>query len=286
MKYEKRPVRRGEGYYLLGEARRQTKDLAAAESAYVTCIGIPTPFAYRARYQLAVLLWDAGHVDQAREALEQNLANLRFDRDPEGLEKTLYALGNFAYKVHDYSEVVKRLEEALGQFPASANQPRARYELADSYRQLAADAKRDELLGDSPNPEYIKYLQEKHRHYLQKAAEEYQELTAFLEKPESAGQLTPKERREIPFTAAQCRFDLGHYAEALAIYDRLIETNPDQQVVLQAKGYAARCHLGLRQEEKMMQRLDEIRKAVAGLEKDERQSWEEWLSLWTRATPR
>jgi tetratricopeptide (TPR) repeat protein len=279
LKVEKRPDRLGEGWYLLGEARRRSKDGNGAETAYVACIGCPTPFASRARYQLALLYWDAGKADQAREALVQNLKQLTFDHDAEAQEKSLYALGNFAYQRHDYSDVVKCLEQALSQFPANPDQTRARYQLANSYRQLAAEAKRDEMLGDSPNPEYIKHLQEKHRHHLQKAAEEYQELATFLEKPESAGHLTPDERLEVPFTAGQCYFDLGMYAEALAVYDRLLETNTDQHVTLQALGGAARCHLFLRQQDKAQQRLDEIRKGLAGLKKSEQKEWEEWLSL-------
>jgi tetratricopeptide (TPR) repeat protein len=279
LKTEQRPDRLGEGWFLLGEARRQSKETDAAEAAYVNCVGCPTPFASRARYQLALLYWDAGKADQAREALVQNLKQLRFDHDSEALEKSLYALGNFAYQRHDYAEVVKRLEEALGQFPANPDQTRARYQLANSYRQLAAEAKRDEMLGDSPNPEYVKHLQEKHRQYLQKAAEEYKELAAFLEKPESAGHLTPDERLEVPFTAAQCYFDLGTYDDALRVYDRLLETNTDQHVTLQALGGAARCHLFMRQQDKAQQRLDEIRKGLAGLKKSEQKEWEEWLSV-------
>jgi tetratricopeptide (TPR) repeat protein len=279
LKSEKRPDRLAEGWYLLGEVHRQSKDNDAAEAAYVACINYATPFAFRARYQLALLYWQAGQADQARDTLVQNLAQLRFERDPEALEKSLYALGNFAYLRHDYAEVVKRLEEALGQFPANPDQTRARYQLANSYRQLAAEAKRDELLGDSPNPEYVKHLQEKHHHFLQKAAEEYQELATFLEKPESAGHLTPDERHEVPFTAAKCRFDLGEYDKALAIYEHMVETSTDVHVTLQALGNAANCHFGMRQQDKARHCLDEIRKNLATLDKSEQKQWEEWLSL-------
>jgi tetratricopeptide (TPR) repeat protein len=277
LKEEKRPKRLGEGWFLLGEARRQSKDLAAAEAAYIECVKYP-PFAYRACNQLAQLYWDSGRADQARDTLVQNLAQLRFDRDAEALEKSLYMLGNFAFQLHEYLEVTRRLEEALGQFPSNPEQTRARYQLAESYRQLATDAKRDELLGDSPNPEYIKHLREKHRHFLQKAADEYQELAGFLEKPESAGHLTADERKLIPFTAALCRFNLGQYPEALSIYDHLIEQNISVTVTLQALGGAARCHFGLQQGDKMRQRLDEIRKGIASLDKPQQQEWEEWLS--------
>jgi tetratricopeptide (TPR) repeat protein len=285
LKVETRKPRLGEAWYLLGETRRQANALPEAEAAYVACLAFDTRFKFYARYQLALLYSKNGQLDDAVTALEKNLSLLRFEPDPEALEKSLYELGNVAYKRHDYGAVVKRLEEALGQFPANPDQTRARYQLADSYRQLAADAKRDELLGDSPNPEYNKHLREKHRHFLQKAADEYQELAAFLEKPESAGHLTPEERRDIPFTAAQCRFDLRQYAEALALYERLIEAKISQEVTLQALGCAARCYMGLHQDEKMHHCVDEIRKALASLDKTERERWEEWLSLATKQAP-
>jgi tetratricopeptide (TPR) repeat protein len=282
LKEEQRPEKLGEGWFLLGEARRKSKDTDAAEAAYVDCLKYPTPFAYRARYQLALLYWQAGRADQARDILKQNLAQLRFDRDAEALEKSLYALGDFAYHHHDYSEVVKLLEEALGQFPSNPDQTRARYQLADSYRQLAVEAKRDEMLGDSPNPEYVKHLREKYRRFLQKAADEYQELAAFLEKPESAGHLTPDEREEVPLVAADCRYNLGQYQEALALYERLADANAGQRLLLLALGGAARCHSALGQTDKLRQRLEDIRKGLAGLKKSEREQWEEWLSLAAR----
>jgi tetratricopeptide (TPR) repeat protein len=282
LQVEKRPEKLGEGWYKMGEMRRQANLLAEAETAYEKCLAYSTHFAYFARCQLALLYSKRGQLDDAVEALVQNLKLIRFDPDQAAQEKTLYQLGNFAYMRHDYTGVVRWLEQALGQFPENPDHTRAKYQLADSYRQLAADAKRDELLGDSPNPEYVKHLREKHHNFLEKAATEFQELAGFLETPGSAGHLTPDERRDVPFTAAQCRFDLGQYAEALAIYDRLIAANVSPEVTLQALGFAARCHLGMHQEEKMHERLEAIRKSLATLEKADRERWEEWLSLATK----
>jgi tetratricopeptide (TPR) repeat protein len=288
LKEEKRPDRLGEGWFLLGEVRRQAKEYAEAEAAYLTCIGYPTRFAYRARYQVALLRSQDGRLDKAVEILEQNLSSLRYDPEPdaEARERSLFALGNFAYQRHDFSAVVRRLEEALGQFPSNVDATRARYQLADSYRQLAARAKQDELIGESPNREYIEHLRKEHQRWLQKAADEFQELAAFLEKPESAGHLTSDERLEIPFIAADCRYNLGQYAEALAQYERLIATNANPKVVLNALGLAVRCHAALGQQDKLRQRLDEIRKALSGLDDAGRQQWEEWLSLASKSAGR
>jgi tetratricopeptide (TPR) repeat protein len=284
LKTEKRPERLGEGWFLLGEEYRQSKDLAKAEEAYLACLNYLTPFAYDARYQLAMLNWEAGRADKAVEILEQNLTQLRYDPDATAREKSLYALGNFSYQRHQYRAVVQRLEEAL-QLKSSADQTRARYQLADSYRQLATEAKRDEMLGESPNPEYKKHLRENYQHFLQKAAEEYQELMEVMDKPESAGTLTPVERGIIPFTAADCLYNLGQYAEALALYERLIEAKVSERAVLTALGYAARCHAAMGQKEKFRQRLDDIHKALASQDESVRQQWDEWLSVVSRQDP-
>ena len=46
--------REGEANYLLGEVRRARNDTEGAASAYRECIKYTTPFAYRARYRLAL----------------------------------------------------------------------------------------------------------------------------------------------------------------------------------------------------------------------------------------
>jgi tetratricopeptide (TPR) repeat protein len=283
LKIEKRPERLGQGWFLMGEAFRQSKEPAKAEEAYLTCLNYMTPFAYRARYQLAMLNWEAGRADKAVEILEQNLTQLRYDPDPDAREKSLFALGNFAYQRHDYRGAVQSLEQALAQQATKSDQTRARYQLAESYRQLATDAKRDELIGGSPNPEYKKHMRESNQHYLQKAADEYQELAAILEKPESAAILTAAERDLVPFVAADCRYNLGQYAEALAVYERLLDSKPaDRSVALRALAEAARCHLVLAQGDKYRARLEEIHKMLAGVDETVRQQWEEWLSLAAR----
>ena len=107
----------GEGWYRLGEAHRQALDLPAAAAAYREAIKYPTPFGYRARYQLAELAWKRGDVDDAEAALVQNLRLLRFDRDDEAQEKSLFALGQLYFKRSNYKEAAQHLEEGAGTFP-------------------------------------------------------------------------------------------------------------------------------------------------------------------------
>ena len=57
--------RQGEGWYLLGEARRSLKDAEGANAAYHECIKHLTPYAYRARYYLAMAEVARGDLDDA-----------------------------------------------------------------------------------------------------------------------------------------------------------------------------------------------------------------------------
>lgn len=274
---ETRPERLGEGWFQLAEVHRRSKNNEAAEAAYLKCITFPTPFAYRARYQLALEHSRAKRLDRAVEILEQNLQSLRFEPDVDAREQSLFALGNVCYQRRDYRAVVRWLEEALGHFPANADATRAHFQLADSYRQLAARAKQDELNGESKNREFQEHLRKEHLRWLRKAADEFQELSTFLDKPESAGHLAAEERADVPFIAADCRFNLGQYKEALAIYEKLIAAHPNQLPGLNALGGAVRCHAALGDKDALRQRLDEIRRVLSGMDESVRQQWDDWL---------
>ena len=110
--------RQGEGWFLLGEARRRLRDPEAGK-AYLTCIGYPTNYAYRARYYLALAAVANGQLDGALGMLEQNLTLLHNDPDPEAQEMSLYALGDLLYRRGNYHMVVQRLGAAVKHFPAN-----------------------------------------------------------------------------------------------------------------------------------------------------------------------
>ncbi len=277
--------RKGEGWYVLGEALRQEKQVAEAEKAYKQCLAQSlTPFAYRARYQLALsalqLATDNNIPDEAMDTLNQNLTLIHDDpnADAWAKEKTLYTLGDLYFKKSNYREVVRRLEEALLPFPNSPDAPRARYQLAESYRQLAIEANAAIMAGKYKDPAALKLLRDEHRNWMTRAAHEFYQLAVFLDKPEAAGFLTAEERTLIPFQAADCRFNLGKYDEALKLYEVLVARFPTPPQGLNALAGTVRCLAALRQFDEMRKRLDEIREVIKGLEDPQQQKeWEEWL---------
>ena len=257
-KVNERVDRKGECLYLLGEAYRQEKQPVEAENAYKECILYPTPIAFRARYQLAVFALDRGNKDEAENTLNQNLQLMRLDSnaDAEAREKSMFALGDLCFKKCNYANAVRRLEEAVGQFQNNPEVPRARYQLAESYRQLAVQMNRDILENKYKSPENLEHLRTEYRNWMQKAAEEFQGLTLFLEKAADPGRyLSEEERKIVPFNAADCRFNLGKYDEALEMYNELVARRDRDPQKLQALAGAVRCLSAMRRYDEMRERL-------------------------------
>jgi TolA-binding protein len=291
------PDRQGEAFYLLGEAHRRSDHPAEAGAAYRECIKFPTHFAYRARYQLALAAIAAGDLDEAEAALSLNLKLLRFDPDPEALEKSLFALGDLLYQRRNYRMVVRRLEEALTRFQAepaaprsvdppgpAAGQPpltpeytRARYQLADSYRQLAAQENQNYLIGDNMSGETRKHFLQEHRRWLLKAAEEFSRLDELLQNPQTQGHLRPDQQVRVPFIAARCWFNHGHYEKALKIYDDLARRYRKRPEALEALGGTVSCYAALGQLEQVRNRLDDIRRELPDMNEPVRRAWEAWI---------
>lgn len=285
-KVNTRNDRTGEGWYLLGEVFRQANQSADAEFAFKKCIESPTPFAFRARYQLAVLNLERGNLDDAETILEENLKLLRevSTPDAEAREKSTFALGDLLFKKRKYSEVVSQLELALGQFPANPQAPRAHYQLAESYRQLAIQMNLQYLQNTNKNPGTVEHTREQYHNYLKKAAQEFLDLAYFLDKVGPVEFLTKEERIKVPFFAADCRFNLGKYDEALQLYEALADRHANSREGLQALANTVRCMAALQQQEQLHKRLEEIQQALAGLDGPLREEWEKWLEIARKPT--
>lgn len=285
-KVNTRNERTGEGWYLLGEVFRRENQAGDAEYAYKKCIEYLTPFAFRARYQLAVLNLERGNLDEAETILEENLKLLRevSSPDAEAREKSTFALGDLLFKKRKYSEVVSQLELALGQFPNNPQAPRAHYQLAESYRQLAIQMNLQYLQNTNKNPGTVEHTRDQYHTYLKKAAQEFLDLAYYLDQVGPVEYLTKDERIKVPFFAADCRFNLGKYDEALQLYEALAERHANSREGLQALANTVRCLAALQQQEQLKKRLDEIQQALTGLDGPVREEWEKWLDIARKPT--
>jgi tetratricopeptide (TPR) repeat protein len=276
----------GEAYYHLGDVYLQGKDNASASANYRKCISQgETHYAHLARYQLAMMAINEKRWDEGLGALVLNIKYLRDGNDPEALAQSLFALGDLLYQRGDYRGVVHYLEDAhaLGRFkenPKFKDNPevtRARYELADSYRQIAANESQSNLQDPSMSPETRAHYQAEQRKWLQRAAEEFASLDAYLLTEAGKDQLTPRQRTDVPVITAKCWFNLGEYDKALAIDDRLIARYPNQLEGLEALGGAVQCHAAKGQLDKVRWRLIQIETLLPKMPEEVRKSWEPWL---------
>jgi tetratricopeptide (TPR) repeat protein len=291
-----RAPRQGEGWYLLGEAHGRLGHAEAAMAAYRESIKFPGRFAYQARYRLALAALAAGNLDEAEAALERNLNLLRFDPDAEAEEKSLFALGALLHKRGNYRMVVRRLEEALGRFAAEAGPhggvtanpeyTRARYQLADSYCQLANQVTQSLFVDRTLAAATRQHFEEEKRGWLEKALRELDRLVADLGRPQMQGHLSGEQCRQLPFTAARCCFNLGDYEGALRRYKQLSDRYQGEPAGLDALAGEVNCYAGMRMVEKVRERLGAVARAVTqtpGLDAADRAAWLKWVQDATRA---
>jgi tetratricopeptide (TPR) repeat protein len=216
------PEKLGEAWYRLGESHQILGNEAAAVGSFARCIEHPSRFAYLARFELAQAEVKRGNLANAEDILQQNIVLLK-GADPEAYEKTLYALGFVLYKRENYSLAAQRLDLALKLYPGNPRSIEARFALADCCRRLA-DA-------EAPNagafvPGIRPHLHKQRTTLLDKAATNYQKLVDDLETRRGGpAPLTDVERRlwrASFFGLADCRFNVGDWAEAGRLYDRMV----------------------------------------------------------------
>jgi Tetratricopeptide repeat len=281
--------RLSEGLFLLGETCRNLNDAKAAETAYKACVERGARFTCRARYQLAMLEIEAGHIDLARKELEQNILIEHRDSDPDAQEKSRLALCSLLYQSAEslpqhHRSVVQHLEGHLDHFAVTPESVRARYQLADSYRQLVAHntVNRSALsINEKTSPEASEHFLEMSRRSWKRAAEEFVKLEELIKNAELTTLLSLRQKDEIPFHIAECFFNLGEYENALRKYEELAKKWDKSQYALRALAATIRCFSSMGDFEQLRNRSEEIRERLAtteGLTDNERQQWTEWLN--------
>jgi len=236
--------RLAQAFYSLAEAATAQGQREKARLAYYKCMEFPsTPYAYRARYQLAVEQMEQKNFSHAKEILKQNLTAASPAMDRDAHEKSLYKMAWLLVQLHVHDEAAWYLKEATRQYPNHAAAFHARDLLAESYRKLAEQAK--EKLGEVKpgNPEALSperrlALEEVRTHHartqrvwLDLALETYQTSAAELEQRSRKGPLAAPELvilRRALFGIADVRFERNEFHEALRLYQGLQQRYPKQ----------------------------------------------------------
>ncbi len=275
------PAKMGEAWYQLGELYRKAKNKEQAGIAYRKCQQFDDIHATcRANYQLAMAAVEANEPEEAETALIINLKMLRFDNDHDALRQTIFTLGNLFYQRKRYAQLVRWLEDALGKFEASPEVFLARFQLADSYRQLGLLASQSNLISEGMTAASQQFFLSQRNMWRQKAADEFAALEALLDTAQGKEMLTPRLRRDVPLIAAKCLCDAGKWEKSLLIYQKIVERNPGKLEAIDALAGAMSCHVGLEQLDHVRACLIQIQKTlpeIPDLPAQSRQAWERWI---------
>ncbi len=280
--------RLSEGLFLLGETCRNLHDKKAAETAYKMCVECGAGFTYRARYQLAMLEIEAGHIDSAEKELEQNILIEHRDTDAQAQEQSRLALCALQYQKAAslpsyYRKVVQHLEGHIDHFSLTPESVRARYQLADSYRQqvLHDTLHRSATTAtEKLSPDASEHFLELNKNWWTRAAQEFSKLEELVKEPELTILLSNKQKVEIPFHIAECYFHLGEFEKALQKYEELAKRWGKSQHALQALGCSIRCLGAMGDLDRLYRRADEVRlrlNETEGLSDGDRKQWLAWL---------
>jgi tetratricopeptide (TPR) repeat protein len=109
------------------------------------------------------------------------------------------------------------------------------------------------------------------------AALYYYELAVQLDKQDATAYLTQEEKIHVQFLAADCRFNLGRYEEALEFYEVLVDRYKQRTEKLTALGGAVRCLSALRRFDQVKLRLDEIELALRTMDGPDKEQWKQWV---------
>jgi len=220
VRMEKDESRLAEAYLTLAEAHTALGEKDKSLLAYYKCIEYPnTPFAHRARYQVALEEIDKKNFVQAREILEQILKNPMPTLDRSVHEQSIYKMAGLLLQLQHFRQAAIYLKEASRQYPDNPLALAARDQLAESYRRLADQDKA--RMDAAKSPDTRSHYRLKRLELLEDVFGAYQEIVEELETKGRAGDLSAGEQailRRALFGAADARFDRSEFNEALRLY--------------------------------------------------------------------
>jgi tetratricopeptide (TPR) repeat protein len=237
--------RLAEAWFSLAETQVALHHKEQARQAYYKCMEFPaTPYASRARYQLALEEIERKNFKHAKEILKQNLTVASPSVDRESHEKSLYKMAGLLLLMQAYDEAIWYLKEASRQYPNNANALIARDRLADCYALLAEHTQRkiqelESVNLETMSPERRAALEEMRAHqqrtqrqWLQQAGAVYQSLADELKERGTTRPLTKDESimlRKALFGIAERHFDMNNFTEALRLY-KVLQQDYSKQV--------------------------------------------------------
>ncbi len=184
------------------------------------------------------------HADLAEKTLRLVLDDSEvFTPEAPEYADALYLLGDLLNRVGAYERAIPWLEEAMGRYPADPRTARARFLLGDCYRQSGLAMRKDyeDASFGAQRQRILADLEGR----LEKAVEYFaQTVSDFESRPPN--ELAARDRvylRHARLYRADCHFELGEYAEALAHYERAAWIYKGTTTALGAYVQIINCHV-------------------------------------------
>jgi hypothetical protein len=282
----------GEAWLRLGEAEGALHKDSASQTAYTKAAEYPGRGAAPARFHLAQAAIAKGDFAVAEPLLDENVDPANKDVNADIAEKSLFVLGYVHLKRRSLQSAILRLEQAMREYPASAEMNQARFDLAECFRllaQQAADSRDEAILAATRDFNHKQF-----KEYLGKAAGQYQELADDLSTRAARQLLTPDEEeryRLAAFASAQCRFLLGRFEESCKLYEGLAARYHDQAEELHALAGIAQCWWAKNDNKKAASAVQSLEKALRELDDSrfskepgawDRKKWQAWIKETSR----
>lgn len=279
----------GEAWYAMAEAYQAQENTAATAAAYRECIKYPSPFAFKARYQIALAHMDKQEDEQAEEVLTQNLALMQSDADREAQEKSLCTLADLLLKRNNYAQAVVRLRQVLERYPENANALKRRFQLARCCQKLGDQEKKRMKIDEPVSPEAQSHYDRQAMQWWEEAVQNYLKIIDELAVRPADRSPTRDEEvlgRQANFAYAECRFSQQVYDDAFRVYESMAARYHHQVDGLVAlwnlyhrflyRNQPAKAWEAYQRLQVMVQEMDD--KAFdGGAETRTRQWWEAWL---------
>jgi hypothetical protein len=220
---EKNENRLAEAWLSLAETYLGLGNKENARAAFYKCIEFPsTPFAFRARYRLALEEMDKKNLDQALAILMDNLNTTGPVQDRNASENSIFKVAELLFIQEKFDQAALFFKKACEQYPLNDAVLTARERLGDCYRHLANQetVKMQAAKDDGARAHY----QNSRANWLKQGADVLETLADELATKGRGHALAPFELgmlRNALFGSADMRFDMNDFSEALRRYEDL-----------------------------------------------------------------
>lgn len=286
--------RLGEAWFIMAETHRAQQHVVAAQVAYRRCIEYLGPFAYQARYQLAMAEMDQKNLDDAEAHLQQNLKLIQEADEgavaSEAYEKTLFSLAQLTVQRGEFRQAEHYLSLARDRFPANPKAQWVLFQLARCYRVRAKQEGQLFGVNERVIPEaQMRYRKEQMR-LLEMAAVHYLKIVDDLTPQTTNGHLSREDEsllKQALFGVADCRYEEGQNDESIRLFQKLADSSPNQIDGLIALSYMCRGYWAKEQPKKVRQLWNQIQLTLKQMdpaafdgtsETRTRGWWESWLA--------